>query len=226
MRKFGAYYDRKFHNPELKVLIEEVIKRYELNKKMRLTDRIYIADGNFVEESIRKVLEIDGSMGLIVKFAFFSGLRGEEITHAYKTPICNNLSGCNCENLHILQKDKFVVIVLNRIMGQKRSYFTIVPIDIWSQFRKLDKVTSAERNAVHMLIKSHTNDEVMLMHLRKFHYNILCRSKMGEHGAEALQGRAKSISAKHYLIHELDKMVEQYANCMQRFLVPLSKLSF
>jgi hypothetical protein len=41
------------------------------------------------------------------------------------------------------------------------------------------------------------------MDLRKFHYNILCRSEMGAIGAEVLAGRAKSISAKHYLIHEL-----------------------
>lgn len=27
MRRFGEYYDRKFHNPELKLLIQEVIKR-------------------------------------------------------------------------------------------------------------------------------------------------------------------------------------------------------
>jgi hypothetical protein len=52
------------------------------------------------------------------------------------------------------------------------------------------------------------------MDLRKFHYNILCRSEMGETGAEVLAGRAKSISAKHYLIHELDKMSDQYAKCM------------
>lgn len=219
MRRFAEYYDRKYQNPELKLLIEEIIKRYELNKKMKMRDRVYIADGNFVEDSVRKVLEIEGPMGVIVKFAFFSGLRGEEITHAHQTPVCNNLSGCDCPNLHIVEKGKkFVVIVLNRILGQKRSYFSIVPLDIWSQFRKLEKVTAAERSAVHTLIKSHTNDAVMLMHLRKFHYNILCRSEMKEQGAEVLQGRAKSISAKHYLIHELDKLTEQYGNAMVRFV--------
>jgi hypothetical protein len=33
-----------------------------------------------------------------------------------------------------------------------------------------------------------------------------------ESGAEVLEGRAKSVSAKHYLLHEIDKMVEQYHN--------------
>jgi hypothetical protein len=33
---------------------------------------------------------------------------------------------------------------------------------------------------------------------------------MKESGTEVLAGRARSISAKHYLINELDKTVEQY----------------
>ena len=37
---------------------------------------------------------------------------------------------------------------------------------------------------------------------------------MGEVGSEVLAGRAKSISEKHYLIHELDKMSEHYTRCM------------
>ena len=49
------------------------------------------------------------------------------------------------------------------------------------------------------------------MDLRKFHYNILCKSELKEQGAEILAGRAKTVSAKHYLIYEIDKMTEQYA---------------
>lgn len=218
MRRFAEYYDRKYQNPEVKLLIEEIIKRFELNKKMKMRDRIFVADGNFIEDSVRKVLQIEGPMGVIVKFAFFSGLRGEEITHAHDTTICEKLSGCECSSLHILEKDKFVIVVLNRFMGQKRSYFTIIPLDIWSQFRALPKVSALERRAVHTLLMSHTDNNVMLMHLRKFHYNILCRSEMREQGAEVLQGRAKSISAKHYLIHEFDKMVKQYESAMSTFI--------
>jgi hypothetical protein len=33
MRRFGEYYDRKLSNPQLKILISEIIQRYELNKK-------------------------------------------------------------------------------------------------------------------------------------------------------------------------------------------------
>ena len=48
------------------------------------------------------------------------------------------------------------------------------------------------------------------MDLRKFHYNVLCRSEMKESGAEILAGRAKSVSAKHHLLNEIDRMTEQY----------------
>ena len=33
---------------------------------------------------------------------------------------------------------------------------------------------------------------------------------MKESGAEVLAGRAKSVSAKHYLLNEIDRMTEQY----------------
>lgn len=177
MRRFAEYYDRKYQNPEVRMLIDEIIKRYEINKKMKIRDRIFVADGNFIEDSVRKVLQINGPMGLIAKFAF-SGLRGEEITRAHDTQICDKLSGCECSNLHVLEKGKFVIVILNRIMGQKRSYFTIIPLSIWSQFRKLSKVSAMERKAVHTLLMSQTDGQIMLMHLRKFHYNVLCRSDL------------------------------------------------
>ena len=79
MRKFGMSDDRKMYNPELKILIEEIIKRYELYKKIRIHDRVWLVDEGFIDKMICKVLEIDGDMGVIIKFAFFSGLRDEEI---------------------------------------------------------------------------------------------------------------------------------------------------
>ncbi|WP_172602105.1 hypothetical protein [Candidatus Nitrosocosmicus franklandus] len=41
---------------------------------------------------------------------------------------------------------------------------------------------------------------------------------MGDRGAEVLAGRAKSISAKHYLVHELDKLTKQYGKAMSKFI--------
>jgi intergrase/recombinase len=76
----------------------------------------------------------------------------------------------------------------------------------------LPNVDYEQRKVAHGLLKSMTDGKVSFMDLRKFHYNVLCRSELKESGAEVLEGRAKSVSAKHYLLHEIDKMVEQYHN--------------
>jgi Archaeal phage integrase len=99
-------------------------------------------------------------------------------------------------------------------VGQKHSYFTIVPASLWNKFSGLRRVTKEEKNIAHMMIKNYTQEKATLMDLRKFHYKILSRSEMDKMGAEVLAGRAKSISAKHYLIHELDKMSQQYSKSM------------
>ncbi len=113
----------------------------------------------------------------------------------------------------------YSIIVLNRIVGQKHSYFTIVPMALWNLFRNLPiKVTKQEMNIAHEMVKSVTEGKALLMDLRKFHYNILCRLEMREQGAEVLAGRAKSISAKHCLFYELDTMTEQYGKAMSKFV--------
>ena len=117
---------------------------------MRIHDLVWLADEGFIETMVHKALEIDGDVGLIIKFVFFSGLRGEEITYAHETPVCDSLKGCTCNKLHITQKKKISIIVLNRIVGQKLSYFTIVPTILWNMLRSLSKVTKEERNIAHI----------------------------------------------------------------------------
>jgi intergrase/recombinase len=219
MRRFGEYYDRKFHNPELKLLIQEIIERYELNKKLKMCDRVWISDEGYIKRMISIALKIDGDLGLLIKLALFSGLRGEEIIFVHDTSICENQSGCNCQKLHVIEKsDGYSVVVLNRSVGQKHSYFTIVPTYVWNDFRTLEKVNYAQRQTAHLLIKNYTDEKVSFMDLRKFHYNVLCRSDLREQGADVLAGRAKSVSAKHYLIYELDKMVKQYSEAWKNYL--------
>lgn len=212
MRRFGEYYDRKFHNPELKILIQEIIERFELNRKMKIHDRLWISDSSYIKKMINKIMQIDGEIGVLTKFALYSGLRGEEITHVHDTPICNNLAACNCSNLHVLDNNiGYLVVVINRTVGQKHSYFTIIPTFIWKQFRDLKVVNYKQRKIAHSFVKNYTDGQVSFMDLRKFHYNILSRSELKERGAEVLAGRTNSVSAKHYLTYELDKMVEQYS---------------
>ncbi len=219
MRRFGEYYDRRFHNPELKLLIQEIIERYELNRKMKIHHRVWISDEDYIKKMVSTVLKIDGDLGILIRFALFSGLRGEEISYVHDTVICENQSGCNCQNLHVMGKDDgYSVVVLNRSVGQKHSYFTIVPTAIWNNFRELERVNYAQRQIAHTILKNYTDNKVSFMDLRKFHYNILCRSDLREQGAEVLAGRAKTVSAKHYLIYEIDKMVVQYSKAWEGYL--------
>ena len=102
------------------------------------------------------------------------------------------------------------IVVINRVVGQKHSYFTIVPTKLWKDFRSLQKVNYEQRKVAHALLKSRTDGKVAFKDLQKFHYNILCSSETKESGAEVLAGRAKSVSAKHYLLNEIDRMIEQY----------------
>jgi intergrase/recombinase len=223
MRRFGEYYDRRFNNPQLKLLISEIIQRYELNKKMRIHDRLWLTDQDHLSKMIHLVLTIPGDIGILIKFALYTGLRGEEIAYVHKTQICDKLFGCNCSKLHVVEKKKnggYFIIVINRIVGQKHCYFTIVPTKLWLDFKALPNVDYEQRKVSHGLLKSMTDGKVSFMDLRKFHYNVLCRSDLKESGAEVLEGRAKSVSAKHYLLHEVDKMVEQYHDAWETLLSP------
>ena len=58
---------------------------------------------------------------------------------------------------------------------------------------------------------------LLLMDLRKFNYNINVRSEMKEMGAEVLAGRAKTVSARHYVLNELDELAEQYRRAWHKY---------
>jgi hypothetical protein len=75
MRRFGEYYDRRFNNPQLKLLISAIIQRYEHNKKMRIHDRLWHTDDNHLSKMIHLVLTIPGEIGILIKSALYSGLR-------------------------------------------------------------------------------------------------------------------------------------------------------
>jgi intergrase/recombinase len=144
---------------------------------------------------------------------------GEKISYVHQKPICGKLAGCNCENLHVVTKNNngMSVIVINRIMGQKRCYFTILSSQLWEEFRALTRADYELRKFAHLQIKEAMNGEMTLMDLRKFNYNINVRSEMKEMGAEVLAGRAKTVSARHYLLNQLDELAEQYTKAWRRF---------
>lgn len=212
MRRFGEWYDQRYDDPEVRLLIDEIIKRYDLNKRLRIHDRLWMGDSEDLLERIQKVLNIHSDeFDILIKFALFSGLRGTELEYCHVTPLCRNLTNCTCKNLHVKDKPNgFSIVVVNRRFGQKYCYFIIVPTKIWNEFRRLNKVDYERRKACHILLSALTNRQISFMDLRKYHYNVNYRSALREQGAEILAGRAKSTSARHYLLNMVDEMVNQY----------------
>lgn len=82
-------------------------------------------------------------------------------------------------------------------------------------FRSLQKVGYEQRKVAHALLKSQTDGQVAFKDLRKFHYNILCRSEMKESGAEVLAGRLNLLVLN--LLNEIDRMTEQYHEIWKKF---------
>jgi intergrase/recombinase len=224
MRHFGNYYFYKTNNPECKELIDKIINRYGLNIGLDMHQRIYIVDDNFVSNKVKDLLAIQGDLGLTIKVGLFSGLREDEIIYIHNKEICNNLGGCSCNNkLHAVTKSNgLTVVVINWFRGHKKCYFTILPTIIWEQFRGLSNFNHVDIDIAHKLTKKTAN--IMFVELRKIHYNVM-RRVMDVNEADILAGRAKSVSAKHYAMYELDKMAEEYKEAWQRFGVNTDELA-
>jgi hypothetical protein len=100
-----------------------------------------------------------------------------------------------------------------------------VPTRLWERFRKeLKTVDYDRRKACHILLAALTEKQVAFMDLRKYHYNVNYRSPMKEQGAEILAGRARSTSARHYLLNMIDEMVDHYRQGWLNYGVDLSSL--
>jgi len=79
-----------------------------------------------------------GVIGLIVKMGLYSGLKEEELVYAYKKSICPNLAASGCNKLHVMSKSNGTSIVLIQWhRGHKKCYFSIIPTNLWREFRKL-----------------------------------------------------------------------------------------
>jgi intergrase/recombinase len=217
MRHFGNYYYYKTNNPECKELIEKIIDRYGLNIGLDMHQRIYIVDDNFVSNKVRDLMAIPGEIGLTVKVGLFTGLREDEIVYMHNKETCNSLGGCSCSKLHAITKSNgLTVVVINWFRGHKKCYFTILPSIIWEQFRAVTNFNHIDIDIAHKLTKKTAN--IMFVELRKIHYNVM-RRVMDVNEADILAGRAKSVSAKHYAMYELDKLTEAYSQAWAKFEV-------
>ena len=50
---------------------------------------------------------------------------------------------------------------MNRVVGQKDSYFTIIPTKLWLDFRSLQKVDYEQRKVAHTLLRSQTDGQIL-----------------------------------------------------------------
>ena len=199
------------------ILVSKIIRRYNLNAGNNDHSKLYIVDDNYLAEKLKTILQLQGEIGLIVKFAMFSGLREDELVYIYRKDICSNLGGCSCEKLHVFEKPNGVSIILIQWhRGHKKCYFAIVPTTIWKLFRSLSFFDyNPHIKSAHSYLKAKDKD-LHFMWLRKAHYNIMCRS-MKPFEANILAGRAKTVDAKHYAMYELDSMSKSYSEAWKKF---------
>jgi len=105
------------------------------------------------------------------------------------------------------------VVIMNLFRGHKKCYFTILPTSIFEQFREVLKFGKADLEVAHKLSKRIAN--INFIELRKIHYNVMSRV-MDMNEANILEGRAKSLSARHYSVYELDRLTDTYIRCWER----------
>ncbi len=220
MRKFGAYYNYKYSNEQCIDLVEKIIRRNNLSQGMIEHGKLYIVDDFYLQKMVQSLLSIgEGDIGTIVRFGIYSGLREDEMVYVHKKPVCKDKSGCACSKLHVIEKPNGMsVILIQWHRGNKKCYFTIVPTQLFRDFKARDDFEYRPHiRSAHEYMKVRTKDEkITFIWLRKAHYNVMCRV-MKPFEANVLAGRAKSVDAKHYAMYELNEMSEKYAEAWNKF---------
>ena len=110
---------------------------------------------------------------------------------------------------------------MNLFRGHKKCYFTILPTLIFEQFQKIPNFDRGALYVAHNLTKRITN--VKFVELRKIHYNVMSRV-MDMNEADILAGRAKSVSARHYALYELDRLTDAYHHAWEKLGIVISDM--
>lgn len=218
MRNFGKYAFYLTGNKDAKRAVEEIIERFALSEGLDYEVKIYMVDDDYLNTKVKESYSLDGEIGFFVRYGLFTGNREDELVYMKGKEICPNNLGCGCEKLHVIRKGRFAVVVLNWFRGQKKAYFTILPSAVWDELRACKSFTMGEIQIAHKVLKAKYG--LKFMDLRKLHFNAMCKV-MELPQAEVLAGRANAVSARHYALYELDKMVELYEKAWERFGVRL-----
>jgi len=217
MKRIGDYYFWKYNTLEVRDLVKRIIQRFNLNKDLDMKDRVYLVNPGFLQTKIKALTEIPGDIGFTVRIGMLTGLREEELYYIHDREICLNELGCKCKNLHPIEMENGLTIVgINWMRGNKKVFVTILPTTMWKKFRILPKFDRYDIMAAHSIVKR--DAQILYIGLRKIHYNVMRYDDiMTADEADALAGRAKTISAQHYVLHDLKSFTNKYAKAWARF---------
>jgi hypothetical protein len=225
IKRFGDYYFRKYNNRDVTQLIKQVIERYDLNKDLDMKDRIYLVSPQFIEEKVKRIFEMPGDIGFIARLGLLSGLREGELIYIKEKESCNNGYGCDCNRLHVVDcRNQMTIISIGWTRGNKKALATILPTDYWKRLRALPKFDYNDISATHKIMKRDVG--IAYIAMRKIHYNVMrFRDVLSIDEAEVLAGRFKSVSGRHYVLHDPEKLTEKYIVCWSNFNVDKNRLA-
>ena len=224
IKRFGDFYFSRYGTKDVKQLISRIIERYDLNKNLDMKDRIYLVSPQFVEEKINKIMSISGEIGFTCRLGLFCGLREQEILYIREKPICIQAYGCDCEKLHVVNcnSNGMTVIAIGWSRGNKKAIATILPTKYWDKLRNTSKFDNYDIQAAHRILKREAG--IAYIVLRKIHYNVMrFRNAVELDEAEVLAGRFTSISARHYVLNDPEKLSAKYIGAWTNFGLDLSK---
>ncbi|MGC1133496.1 MAG: hypothetical protein WA941_11785 [Nitrososphaeraceae archaeon] len=222
VKRFGDFYFSKYGTKDVKQLILRIIERYDLNRNLDMKDRIYLVSPQFVEEKITKIMGIPGDIGFTCRLGLLCGLREQEIFYIREKPICTQAYGCDCEKLHVVdcKANGMTVIAIGWSRGNKKAIATILPTAYWKRLRATPKFDRYDIQAAHRILKRETS--IAFMVLRKIHYNVIrFRNALELDEAEVLAGRFSSISARHYILNDPEKLSSKYITAWTNFGINL-----
>src|SRR5215216_1093200 len=201
------------------------IKRYSLNVGLGFENRLILVDEGYISRMSKAVVErITGELGTISKMGLFAGTREDELVYMYNTPVCDKGNICDterCTNLHLInKKNGMTIVVVNWHRRGKHCYFAIIPTTLWQAFKALSKFSYYDIKSTHLYLKSRL--DLKFMYLRKLHYNVMLRT-VGKDAAEVLAGRANTVSARHYLMVEVDRLTEQVIEAWSNFGIQIER---
>ena len=68
-----------------------------------MKDHIYLISPQFIEEKVKKIINLPGEIGFIARLGLLSGLREQELIYIKEKLVCNDGYGCDCEKLHLVK---------------------------------------------------------------------------------------------------------------------------